>query len=93
MKTTNITLIKTSANDFWATIEIAITSDVKVIDGGSKTTVYAITETCTVNKGEKVLCQTADRRTMPKGYTGEMTTGEAMRVAADRCVSMGYAAV
>lgn len=92
MTTTAITLLKTDGN-FWATIEIAISSAVKAIDGGSKVTAYTITETCTVNKGDKVFCQTTERRSMPKGYTGEMTTGEAMRIAADRCATMGYAAV
>lgn len=93
MTITTITLIKTdAASNFWATIEIAITSAVKVIDGGSKTTAYTLTETCTVNKGDAVLCTTTESHKMAKGYTAEMTTEEAMHIAAKRCTEMGYAA-
>ena len=90
---TTITLMKINDANYWATIEIAISSAVKVIDGGSKTTAYYITEICTVNKGETIMVETSKIRTMPKGYTRETTTGEAMRIAADRCTAMGYAAV
>lgn len=88
-----ITLIKTDATGFWATIEIAIESTIKTIDGGSKTTSYSLTETTTVNKGEKVFCSTTDKKTLAKGYTLEMATADAMHLAGKRCSEMGYAAV
>jgi hypothetical protein len=87
-----ITLIKTdAATDFWATIEITIESSIKVIDGGSKTTAYSLTETTTVNKGDAVFCATTEKKPLAKGYTGEMATAEAMHLAAKRCAEMGYA--
>lgn len=87
-----ITLIKAdAATDFWATIEISIESSIKVIDGGSKTTAYSLTETTTVNKGNAVMCSTSQKTALAKGYTGEMATAEAMHLAAKRCTEMGYA--
>jgi hypothetical protein len=85
-----ITLLKTDTTDFWATIVIAIDATTKTIDGGSKVTSYSVTETTTVNKGEKVFCSTTEKKKMAKGFTREMTTEVAMRIASDRCSEMGY---